>query len=142
VVAAAAATGILVLVLSLVFSWDDGIVAAAVMLFIAYIASLLFGGRPLDSSAPAVAAGLLLLVELASWSLELADGPEERAVAHLRQIALLAATAAAASSFVIVVGRARAGSSVIFLLLGAAAAVCLIALIAAPLRGRGKTERT
>ena len=122
------------LLVSLTFAWDDGVVIGTVLLFLAYVGSLLFGGHPLDRSAPVVAAGLIAVVELASWSLELRDGAEERYGPHLGYLVVLLFAAAAVSGFVLAIGGAGVKAGLAFVVLGAAAAIALVALITASVR--------
>ena len=59
----------------------------------AYLASLYLGGRSLDVAAPALGAGLLLMVELGALSLELRGRVVVESGIILRRLALLAALA-------------------------------------------------
>jgi hypothetical protein len=129
-VAAGGAIAVALLVASVVAAWGDGVVTAAIVLLLTYVLSLLVGERPLDRAAPLVAVALFLVIELATWSIELHDGPEERALRRIGEVALLAVAAAAASAFVLVIGSVRPGSSFLFVVVAAAAAFALAALIA------------
>lgn len=133
-VALLGALGIAALLLALLAVWDDGLVAGPALLLVAYTASLVYVGAPLDRSAPLVGAGLIACVELGSWSLELRDGAEERPVRRLGSLVLLLFLALAASTVVFGMGSASTGAGLALWLVGAAAATALIVLIAMPAR--------
>lgn len=109
--------------------WDDGLAAGPALLLVGYTVSLTPGGQPLSRSAPLVAAGLLAVIDLGSWSLELRDGAEERPFAHLRMLVLLAAGAFAASGVVLNIAGVAAGGGLAVWVLGVAAAVGLFTLV-------------
>jgi hypothetical protein len=67
------AVGLVVLVAALVRSWPTLVPVAIVLVCGGYAAELAIDDAPLDSSAPVVAAAVLLAAELAYWSLEEAE---------------------------------------------------------------------
>jgi hypothetical protein len=121
--------GVLLVLAALMAVWEDGLVAGPALLLVAYTISLTAGQQPLSHSAPLVAAGLIALVDLGSWSLELGDGREQQPFAHLRIFALLTVGAFAGSLLVLTAAGAVAGGGIALWLLGAAAALGLFALI-------------
>ncbi len=133
--ALSATTGVVALAFvlaALLALWEDGLVAGPALLLVVYSVGL--AGRPLDREAPLLAAALLLLVHLGSWSLELRDGAEERPFAHLHTLLLLAVGAFLASSIVMIAGGVSVGGGIGLWTLGAAAAIGLFALLASPWR--------
>jgi hypothetical protein len=128
-VAIAAALGFAFVVVALLAMWEDGLVAGPGLLLAACALSLAFGEPALDRRAPLVGMGLLGLVELGSWSLELRDGAEEHPLARLSSVFLLLVAALAASTLVLAVGGARAGAGLALWVFGATAALALLALI-------------
>ncbi len=98
-----------------------------------YGASLGVEGGALDARAPALAAALFLLAELAYWSLELRDAVADEPGAYGRRIGLLSALALGALAvgaglLAIVDAGERGGISVEAL--GAVAAVAALAIVA------------
>jgi hypothetical protein len=134
--ALAGIAGIALILVALLVAWDDGLVAGASLLLVAYALSLADRGEALDRAAPLVAVALLAVVEFGSWSLELRDGAEERPLARLPQIGLLLLGAAAASTLVVMVGGVRTDAGLALWALGAAAAIGLLVLIAQPVAKR------
>jgi hypothetical protein len=128
-VALVGGVALLLVLAALIRAWEDGLVAGAVLLLLAYALSLAFSHRPLDSGAPLVAVGLVALVELGSWSLELRDGAEERPGARVISVLLLLLGSAAVSALVWTAGSVKAGGGVALLVLGAAAALGLLVLL-------------
>jgi hypothetical protein len=132
IAALAGVAGVVLILVALLVAWDDGLVVGPALLLVAYALSLADRGEALDRAAPLVAVGLLAVVDLGSWSLELRDGAEERALARLPSVVLLLLGAAAASTLVLTVGGVRTGSGLALWALGAASAIGLLFLIAAP----------
>lgn len=125
----AGAGGVAFALVALLWAWDDGVVGASALLLVGYALSLA-GGSPLDLGAPFVAAGLLGVVEFASWSLELRDGAEERTLGRLPAIAVLLFAALVASAVVLGAGRLQVDGGLGFWVVGAAGAIGLLALVA------------
>jgi hypothetical protein len=121
--------GVLAVTVGLLGTWEDGLVFGPALLLVAYTISITAEHPPIERSAPIVAAGLLALVDLGSWSLELRDGAEERPFAHARTLVLLLAGAFAASLAVLLVGSVGGGSSIGLWIVGAAAALGLFKLL-------------
>lgn len=118
------------MVAGLLATWEDGLVAGPAALLVAYAISLTAGGpRSLSLSAPLVAAALLAVVDLSSWSLELREGSEQQPLAHLRTLTLLITAALASSLLVLITAGAAVGGGIAVLVLGAAAAFGLFGLL-------------
>jgi hypothetical protein len=109
--------------------WDDGLVAGAGLLLAAYTLSVADDGGGVDRTAPLAAVGLLAVVELGSWSLEVRDGGEERPVARVPRVMLLLGAAAAASGLLLAVSSLDVDAGLAFWMVGALAAFALIALM-------------
>jgi hypothetical protein len=106
---------------------------ALVVLAAQYALGLAGRDGRLDGGAPFVAVGLLLLAELAYWSVELARTGREEAAAALRRLAALGALGVAALALATLVLAATAiplGSSEAWTVVGLAAAAAAVALIA------------
>ncbi len=131
-VALAGVAGVALILAALLAAWDDGLVVGPALLLVAYALSLADRGAGVDRAAPLVAVGLLAVVELGSWSLELRDGAEERPLARLPRLGLLLVGAGAASALVLTVGGVRTDAGLALWALGAAAAIGLLVLIAQP----------
>lgn len=109
--------------------WEEGLVAGPALLLAAYSLSLALGDRMLDRRAPLVGLGLLGLIELGSWSLELRDGAEEHLYARLWSVFQLLVAALAVTTVVLTVGGMRASASLALWAIGVAASIALLALI-------------
>jgi hypothetical protein len=133
---AAGFVGVVLVLVALLAAWDDGLVAGPAVLLVAYSVSIEDRGTGLDWGAPLVAVGLLAVVELGSWSLELRDGAEERPLARLPSVLLLFLGAAAASTLVLTGGGVRIDAGLALWALGAAAGIGLLILIAQPVTRR------
>ena len=108
-----------------------------------YGAQLAVDDAPLDVAAPAFAAGLLVAVELAYWSLDTRDGVRGAPGDDLRRLAYVAAlgifTLLASAILLAVVDAIRArglGVDVV----GAVAAACALLAVVLFARGRGPTN--
>jgi hypothetical protein len=133
----AGALGVAVVLAALVAAWDDGLIVGPALLLLAYALSLLSHDSAVDRRAPLVAAALLAVVELGSWSLELREGAEERPLARLPSILLLLVAAFAATAVVLAFGAVRSDAGLAVWALGVAAAIGLLGLIAASSRAAG-----
>ena len=106
-----------------------------------YGVSLGVEGGALDGRAPALAAALFLLAELAYWSLELRDAVADEQGAYLRRIGLLSALAlgalAVGAGLLALVDAGERGG-VALEAVGALAAVAALAIVA---RATRHTER-
>ena len=86
-----AAVALVSLVASLVLGWARLVPASLFLLVAGYGGYLVRDDVALDSSAPLVAAGMLVTAELAYWSLEERDGLASDAGEQLRRVGLTAA---------------------------------------------------
>ncbi|HET7043821.1 MAG TPA: hypothetical protein VFI37_03135 [Gaiellaceae bacterium] len=118
------------MLVALLTAWENALVAGPILLLVAYTIALASASETLDPAAPLVATGLVAIVDLGAWSLELHGGAEQQPLAHLRTLALLLVGALAISAIVTVIGSARAGAGTALVIIGAAAAIALLALIA------------
>jgi hypothetical protein len=114
---------------ALVGLWEDGLVAGPALLLIAYVAALAIAHHALDPAAPIFGAGLLALVDLGSWSLELRDSREVPPLHHLRTTLTITLGALAAGAAVLAVGNLGTGGGIALWLIGAAAASGVFVLI-------------
>jgi hypothetical protein len=126
---------VLAAVAAVTLGWTSAIPAALVLLAAEYLAGIGTGGHEdlLEPAAPLVAGGLLLLAELAYWSLELrGPGHEEREVVlrRLAALGLLTVLAVALGSFVVVVTAAPLGGGLAWDVVGVAAAAATLAVVA------------
>ena len=138
VVAGVGALGV-VLVAAAVILRRDGLVALALAaLGAAYALSLFLPEGLLDAWAPLVAAGLLLVAELAYWSLELTTPVRaERGIVR-RRAALVAAAAVVAApvgALVLAAATVAVAGGILWDAAGIAAAVAAVGLAAAVARG-------
>ncbi|HMB19169.1 MAG TPA: hypothetical protein VKO41_07640 [Gaiellaceae bacterium] len=129
----AAAVGVAFVVAALLVVWEDGLVAGPAFLLLAYGISLADNGTALDRTAPLVSVGLVAVVELGSWSLELRDGAEEQPLRRLPSIGLLLITTLLASALLLVVGGVRPAGGIALWAIGALAAIGVLVLIRRPL---------
>lgn len=127
------AVAFLALVAGVVLAWPALVPVATMLAGGVYAAELAIDEAPLDVTAPAVAAGLLLCAELAYWSLEerarwrgsLGDGLRRSAF-----VALLCVAAFLAASVLLVLADAvRARGLALDLLGGIAAVTVLVAVL-------------
>lgn len=114
---------------ALVGLWEDGLVAGPALLLIAYASALAIAHHALDPAAPIFGAGLLALVDLGSWSLELRESREAPALNHLRTLFVLTLGGLATSAAVLAVGDLGTGGGIALWLVGAAAASGVFVLI-------------
>ena len=128
----AGAAGVAFVLAALLAAWDDGLTVGPVLLLLGYVLSLADGDIELDRAAPLFGIGLLAVVELGAWSLELRDGAEERPLARLPRLAVLLVAAGAVSTLVLAVGSLPIEAGLALWALGAAAAIGLLALIGRP----------
>jgi hypothetical protein len=134
----AAAPGLLaalVLALALWRGWPTAVAWALALLASGYALSLSLGPdrATIDAAAPVVAAGLLVVAELAYWSLELRDPGRWEGPLLGRRLAVLGALALvslALGSVVVVFTTLETGGGVGLTVLGVAAAVATLAILA------------
>lgn len=126
------APGLVVLVIALVLGWSVLVPWSVVSLGAAYAVSL-HGSDAIDGRAPAVGALLVLVAELAYWSVERRTPIGDEAGLHLRRAASVLATTAAAAAVGTALLTATAvplGGSVALDGLGLAAAAAAVATLA------------
>ncbi|HEY1365557.1 MAG TPA: hypothetical protein VGF23_00510 [Gaiellaceae bacterium] len=113
--------------------WDELLPWVLLLLGVEYAAPLVVRGGPVDGAAALVGAGLLLLGELASWSLDLRTRVrEERAPLRLRGLTVAAVTVAglAAGALALAATGIGTGSGLGWAAVGAVSAVAVVAMIA------------
>jgi len=140
-----AALALVALLGAIVLGWSALVPAGAALLGAGYATRLAADDVPLDVRAPLLAAGLLLVVELAYWSLEArlhALGERGEDLRRLAVVLLLAlASLGIAATLLAVSDLVRTGGLAIDLLGAAAAAgsLVLVALLAlGPARAGGR----
>lgn len=132
VAAFAGVPGLVVLAIALVLGWSVLVPWSVVSLGAAYAVSL-HGTDAIDSRAPVVGALLVLVAELAYWSVERRAPIGDEAGLHLRRAATVLATTAAAAAVGAALLTATAvplGGSVAWDGLGLAAAAAAVATLA------------
>jgi hypothetical protein len=132
IAALAAATGLVALAFALVSGWPAPIPWAVVALGAFYAVSL-HGQRGIDGRAPVVGGLLVLVAELAYWSLERRTPVGDEAGLHLRRaVSVLATTlgATAISAALLAVTSVPLGGSVTWDAFGLAAAAGALAVLA------------
>ena len=135
---ALAAIGVVVLVLGLLARWPAAIGFALVSLGGTYAVLFEAEGARLDRLAPAYAAALLLVAELAFWSIESrvpAWSDPELVIWRLARLALACAGAAVLGAVVVADASAASGGGGLLLeTLGVAAAIGAVVLVVVLLR--------
>lgn len=130
-----AVVALVALVAALVLAWAPLVAVAATLVGGVYAAELAVSDAPLDAAAPAIAAGLLLGMELAYWSLDerrrwLGDAGDSLRRSAL--VVLLGAGAFLTSAVVLaLVDAVRARGLALDLLGALAAAAVLVAILLA-----------
>lgn len=122
----------LLLVGALVLGWASLVPAAALLVGGLYGAQLAIDGAPLDVLVPAVAAGLLLAVELAYWSIDERTRWMGEPGDGARRVALVALVAIAAflvAALLLTFVDAVRANGLALDLIGAAAAAAALAII-------------
>jgi hypothetical protein len=108
-----------------------------------YVAQLAVDDAPLDVVAPAFAAGLVMAVELAYWSLDTRDRVRGMAGDDLRRVAYVAALgvgALVASAVLLALADAIRARGLGVDVVGAVAAACALLAVVLFARGRGPTS--
>jgi hypothetical protein len=125
---------VVVLAASIGLGWTSGIAWTLVLLAAEYAAALAVrGGADVDAGAPLVGAGLLVLAELAYWSIELrGPGYEERGVVarRLGALGVVAFLSVLLGAFVVVLTAAPLGGGLAWDAVGIAAAAGTLAIVA------------
>jgi hypothetical protein len=128
--------GLLAVVLlsaAVTLEWSAGIGWALGLLAAQYLASALPFDSVVDARAPVVGAGLLLVAELAYWSIELRSPMRDEPAIHVaraRAIGVLVAAGAAAAVVPLLVAELPAAGQPALRVAGAIAVVCVVALLA------------
>jgi len=138
-----AALALLVLVMALVLGWSPLVPVAIALAGGIYAAQLAVDDDALDTSAPVIAAALLLVAELAYWSLEERDlrpGDPGDGLRHAAFVAILAIGALLAGALLLALVDAVRAESLALDVLGAAAAAAILAAVVVAARGRDRSS--
>jgi hypothetical protein len=140
------AAGVALVLLAVTLGRAGLVAPGLVALLLAYATSLVArDSAALDPVAPVVGGALLVVAELAYWSVELrGKEPEDRAVV-VRRLATLAALTAGAiglGAAVLAATALPAGGGLVWNVVGVAAAVAALALIARLASGGATPPRT
>lgn len=138
-----AAVALLVLVAAVVLGWSPLVSAAIALAGGMYGIQLALDDAALDTSAPVIAAALVLVAELAHWSLEERErvpGDPGEGLRHASVVAMLAIGALLVGAMLLALVDAVRAESLALDVLGAIAAAAVLAavVIAARARGRGR----
>jgi hypothetical protein len=143
-VAVPAVAGLCALAAAVLFAWPSGIAWALALLGTAYACSLAAADTDtVDAAAPLYAGGLLLVAELAYWSLELRGARHDEPGALLGRLVALTALASlsvAVGGFVVLVTAAPAGSGLAWDALGITAVAATLAIVARLARRGSRTS--
>jgi hypothetical protein len=131
-VAFPAAAAVLLLAIAAVMRWGDLVPWALALCLATYAGGLLARGDGLDPLAPAFAAGMLVVAELAYWSLEGRTTPDTAGTALRRAGFVLGAAlgTAALGSVLLAAGQIGPAGGPLVLALGVGAAVGAFVLLA------------
>lgn len=125
---------LVVLPLALLAGWPSAIAWTLALLGAEYAASVAVGpADAINGAAPLYATGLLVLAELAYWSLELRGARREDARGVARRLAALVVLAFASlvlGSLVVLATAVPIGGSLVLDILGVAAATGALAVVA------------
>ena len=127
--------GVLFLAVSVWRGWPSGVAWTLALLAGEYALALTLGDgdEQVDAAAPFYAGGLLLLAELAYWSIELRAPGREDAGLIVRRLAALGAlvlTSVALGTFVVAATAVSLSAGLLLDVIGAAAAVATLAFLA------------
>ncbi len=109
--------------------WEDALAFGPALLLVANTIALASSPATFERSVPFVASGLVVIVDLGAWSLELRDGPEQQPLAHLRTLGALALGALGASALVLAVGTEVIAGGFGVWLIAVTAALAMFTLI-------------
>jgi hypothetical protein len=133
-VAAPGIAAVLILLVGLVARWPGAIAWTLALLGTAYAASVAVGpADTVDGAAPLYATGLLVVAELAYWSLELRGARREDARSIARRLAalgVLAFLSLVLGSLVVLATAVPIGGGLALDLVGVAAAASALAVVA------------
>lgn len=128
-----AAAAVVALLAAVVLGWSPLVPLGAILLGAAYAARLYTDDVALDARAPLLAAGLLLAVELGSWSIDARPrvrGERGDDLRRLVVVALLALAGLAAGATLLAVADLARARGLAVDLAGAAAAVGVLLVVA------------
>ena len=135
------AVALVVLVAALVLGWSPLVPVAIASAGGLYAAQLAVDDAPVDASAPVVAAGLLLVTELAYWSLDEREdvtGDPGDALRRLPFVALLAIAALVVGGLLLVLVDVVQAEGLALDVVGAIAASAILATVLLAARGRAR----
>lgn len=138
-----AAVALLVLIAALALGWSPLVPVAIAAVGGLYAAQLAVDDASLDAAAPVVATGLLLVTELAYWSLEERErvpGDPGDGLRHAAFVALLAVGALVVGALLLALVDEIQAEGLALDVLGAAAGAAILAAIALAAGGRGRTD--
>jgi hypothetical protein len=128
------AAAVLLLLPAILAGWPSAFAWVLALLGAEYAASVAIGpGDAIDGAAPLYATGLLVLAELAYWSVDLRMTRREELVVHLRRlatIAVLALVSLVLGSLLVLATAVPTGGGLAWDAVGVAAAVGTLALVA------------
>jgi hypothetical protein len=138
-----AAVALVVLVAALVLGWSPLVPVAIALGGGTYGIQLALDDGALDTSAPVVGAALVLVGELAYWSLEERErvpGDPGDGLRHTSFVALLAISTLVVGALLLALVDAVRAESLALDVLGAAAAAAILAAVLIAARGRRRTS--
>jgi hypothetical protein len=138
-VAAVAAAGLFFLAVGLAVRWSAALALGVVVLGAEQALRLALGPNEVDAWTPAYAAGLLLVAELAWWSVEPRVAAWSEAAVVLRRLGAvlgLCAAGAVVAALIVMVAGAPLHGGLGLELVGVVAAVGAVALVAGLARAR------
>jgi hypothetical protein len=136
------AVALVALVAAIVLAWPSLVPGALVLVGAAYATKLALDDAQLDARAPFVGAGLIVVAELAYWSLEERERARSEPGEALRRaglVAVLALGALTAAGVLLAVTDAVQARGLALDLLGAIAAAAVLLVIAVAARGARRT---
>ena len=137
-----AALALVALVAALVLGWAPLVPLAIALVGGSYVAQLAVDDAALDTLAPVLAVGLVLVAELAYWSLEEREhvpGDPGDGLRHGAFVAILGLGALLAGAALLALADSVRAQSLALDVLGAAAAAAILAAVVVAARGRGRT---
>jgi 4-amino-4-deoxy-L-arabinose transferase-like glycosyltransferase len=132
---------LIVLIAGVALGWSPLVPASIVAVGGLYAAQLALDDAPLDASAPLIAAGLLLVAELAYWSLEEREGvPGDPGdgLRHAAFVGVLAIGALVVGALLLVVSDVVSAEGLALDVVGAIAASAILAAVLLAARGRNR----
>ena len=139
-----AAVALVVLFAALVLGWSPLVPVAIAIAAGSYATQLAVDDAALDTAAPVVATALVLVAELAYWSLEERErvpGDPGDGLRHATFVAILAIAALLAGAALLALVDAVRAESLALDVLGATAAAAVLAAVVIAARGRSRTSQ-